>query len=359
MNRTLTFRRVLLILCFWPFITIWKLFGYLREQHNLHQNDNAPPRTQELSKSTALQPVVRRSESSITASLRVPEPTLSLLFITDEDPKKIQSPMGITIRLNVNVSTGTVDVNQEEKGFYAEPSLIWTKLAVKPNDDLEGRAMYWPVYAQFTPEHRYQYLHWLKDIEQPTNLSYVFLYFYGLERHMLVGNYDGAVDEILRLLKAHDKSSFRSYAARSLIVASLVHNRLDIIERAPFLLEEEVDEALALRIVKGTTMSPEDIISIASRVGFTNKRYIKLHPERFKHHLQMVIDEFETEHGKVLSIFKLSDFKKANLSVFANMSIPEAARQAQIPQILEDHRFQAAMRNALQEAHNRVKAEPH
>lgn len=106
-------------------------------------------------------------------------------------------------------------------------------------------------------------------------------------------------------------------------------------------------------------MSPEDIISIASRVGFTNKRYIKLHPARFKHHLQTVINEFEAEHGTVLSAFKLVDFKKESQNVFANMSIPEPARLAKIPQILENTAFQSAMHNALQEAHNRVKAELH
>ena len=69
-------------------------------------------------------------------------------------------------------------MKQEENGFYAEPSLIWSKLAVTPNTDLETEPMYYPSYTAFTPKIRYQYLNWLRDITQPTNLSFVFLYFY-------------------------------------------------------------------------------------------------------------------------------------------------------------------------------------
>ena len=87
--------------------------------------------------------------------------------------------------------------------------------------------MYWPSYSAFSPEARYEYLRWLSDITQPTNLSYVFLYFYGLERHLLVGEYDAAVDEIVRLLKAHPKKSFIQYASQSLIIASLLTYYID------------------------------------------------------------------------------------------------------------------------------------
>lgn len=299
--------------------------------------------------------LVKRQGDDLVESLLIPEPTRSLLFITDEDTSKIQSAMGTSIMIRFDPSTGEAEMTEDKKGFYAEPSLVWTRLPIKRNDELETQAMYWPSYSEFSPVHRWQYLRWLRDVESPTNLSYVFLYFYGLERHLLVGEYDKAVDEIIRLLKVHTQKSFRLYACSSLIAASLVRKRLDITERAPFLLEEEVDEALALRVIKGTSMSPDDMISIASRVGFTNRRYIKLHPELFKHHLQSAINEFEMKYGKVMSVFKLDDFKKENASVFANMSIPVESRTAKVPIILDDKKFQSIIRNALQEAHSRTK----
>jgi len=293
---------------------------------------------------------VKKESSQIVESLLIPEPTKSLLWTTDEDTSKIENANSISL------VTDGVSFQINENGFYSEPSLIWTKLSIKPNNDLIQEAMYWPSYSTFTPEARYQYLRWLSDITQPTNLSYVFLYFYGLERHLLVGDYDAAVDEIARLLKAHPKKSFIQYASQSLIVASLGKNRLDIIDRVPSLLEEEIDEALALRIIKGTSMTPEDVISISNNVGFSNKRYLKLYPEAFKNELQRQIDKFEQQFGNLLTTFKLEDFRREETTVFANLSIPESSRHIKVPVILEDKRFSTGMNNLLQAAHNSVKA---
>lgn len=290
------------------------------------------------------------SSSSLAESLLIPEPTRSLLWTTDADTSLIES--ATSIRVVVSPS----GVHRQENGFYAEPSLIWKKLPIEQNSELVQEAMYWPSYSAFNPKARYQYLRWLQDITQPTNLSYVFLYFYGLERHLLVGDYDAAVDEIARLLKHHTKKTFVQYASRSLVVASLAKDRLDVLDRIPSLLSEEIDETLAMRIMKSTTMTPDDIIDISSRVGFKNKRYIKLYPDVFRLELQKRIDEYERQFGKLLGVFELSDFSRAQSDVFANQSIPERIRHVQVPVILDDTRFSKGIHSLLQSAHEGVKA---
>ncbi len=299
--------------------------------------------------------VSRSTNNNIRDSLRIPEPTLSLLWITDEDTSKIEiaGSMSITITLTENGP----ELKENENGFYAEPSLIWTKLPIKPNNDLYKDPMYYPSYSKFYPETRYQYLNWLRDVTQETNLSYVFLYFYGLERHLLVGDYDKAVDEIIRLLQYHSKASFRSYAIRSLIIASIARKRVDIIKRAPFILEEEIDEALALRILEGTTLSADDMINIASVVGFTNKRYIKLHPDLFRSKLQELINDFEAQYGKIMTVFNLKDFKYRPTNAFANLSLPDTVRNVKVPQILENTKFKNGVKEMLTTAHQKVKEE--
>lgn len=295
-----------------------------------------------------------KSSNSLSKSLRIPEPTRSLVWITDEDPSLAESPMSINVTISLT-EDGGVESSIKEKGFYSEPSLIWTRLPVKENNDLETEAMYYPRYAAFDPEHRYQYLNWLRDITQPTNLSYVFLYFYGLERHMLIGDYDNAVDEIIRLMKNHKKGSFISYATTSLIVASIARNRMDIVKRAPFLLEEEVDEALALRIMLGTPLTGEDVIQMAYRVGFKNHRYIKLYPEQFEKILNEKIAEFEKQFGPILKMFDIDSFKREPRNVFANMSIPDEYRVVKVPQIVSNQKFKSAMFNLLQATHDSIK----
>jgi len=295
-----------------------------------------------------------KEKASLIDSLIIPEPTKSLLWITDEDPSFVESPMTINITVSLT-EDGEVESEIKENGFYSEPSLIWTKLSIKKNSELETKAMYYPRYAAFDPEHRYQYLNWLRDITQPTNLSYVFLYFYGLERHLLIGNYDGAVEEIIRLMNNHNKGSFINYATTSLIVASIARNRMDIIERAPFILEEEVDEALALRIMLGTPLTGEDVMQMASRVGFTNRRYIKLYPEQFEKILNEKIREFEEEYGPILKVFDINSFKRGPRNVFANVSIPDEYRVVKVPQIVRNQKFKLAMCNLLQITHDTIK----
>lgn len=83
---------------------------------------------------------------------------------------------------------------------------------------------YWPRYSDASPASRGAYLAWLADGKQAPNadIGFVFLYFYGLERRILV---DAAADpaaaaelpllraEIVRLLDIYaDNGSFRGYA---------------------------------------------------------------------------------------------------------------------------------------------------
>lgn len=283
----------------------------------------------------------------------IPEPTRSLLWVTDDDPELAENPMSIGIV--ITITPDGIDAKDKEKGFYSEPSLIWKQAPIKENSDLRKKALYWPSYMKLSPEERYQYLRWLSNITQPTNLSYVFLYFYGLERHLLIGNYDIAVDEISKLLQYHPKGSFVNYATTSLIVASLAKKRMDIIKRVPSILEQETDEALALRIMKGGSMTPDDIISLASRVGFMNRNYLNRSPKLFKQFLSQSIREYEEKNGVLLTSFDPKAFRLQDSGVFANLSIPEQYRVVKVPQIIENTNFKKTIRGLLESAHKKVK----
>lgn len=109
-----------------------------------------------------------------------------------------------------------------------EPSAIITSLSVSrcAADPLQQFG-YYPSYEQITPEQRRCYLEWLaagREDAAPSqrSLGYVFLFFYGLERRILVeGDRDPALlDEIVRLLQhygpAHKSRSLKSYALQLL-----------------------------------------------------------------------------------------------------------------------------------------------
>jgi hypothetical protein len=300
-------------------------------------------------------PAVIKINNDLVSTFNIPEPTRSLVLVSNEDISKIQSPMIITLNVSINSVSHNIDttVDDHKASLDADPSLIWTRLPVKVNSDLEEKSMYYPAYSSLSPECRYQYINWLKDVTQDTNLSYVFLYFYGLERHLLIGNYDLAVDEILRLLRYHDKSSFRSYAAHSLIASSVFKKRPDILERAPFVLEDVSDISLYLRLITQKEFIAKDLMELASWVKFQNKRYIKLRPEMFEKELQKIIDDYHRRNGLILS--QINDVTYEDQTYFANLSIPEKIRRIRTPQIIKNEQFRKIIFDLLNEVHLNIK----
>ena len=121
------------------------------------------------------------------------------------------------------------DVHRDEYG-RAEPSLIHSKLPVASNSvDWSLRLTdYWPSYASISPDARRAYLQWLADGRRApeANIGYVFLFFYGLERRLLIdlGSDSKAStevaaiqNEVRRLLEIYgENSSFQRYASHFL-----------------------------------------------------------------------------------------------------------------------------------------------
>jgi DNA-directed RNA polymerase subunit RPC12/RpoP len=285
----------------------------------------------------------------------IPEPTRSLLWVTDDDPRLARSASSITISVSISAAGDGVNVDMDDgKNFYGEQSLIWSKLPIEPNDELEKKPMYYPSYVGLSPSHRYQYLSWLCDVEQRTNLSYVFLYYYGLECQMLTGNYDAAVDEILRLIRTQD-DKLKSYVVMPLISASVFHKRPDIFERAPFLLNDTSNASLVLKARYGGQLSAKDAMNMAGTAGFSNQRYLKMYPRQFERVLGSIITDFEVEHGSILSIVPLEEIEYTETSSFLNTSIPDEIRGMNMPHLMWDNRFREVIRKLLSVAHLKVK----
>lgn len=110
-------------------------------------------------------------------------------------------------------------------GMAVEPALIDPSLPVDwRHPDYAGAGMwYWPSYDAISPESRAAYLTWLAGgrSDPRAYIGYVFLFFYGLERRVLVDaqvdpqhpDVVAAVAEVNRLLRIYGyNGSFRNYA---------------------------------------------------------------------------------------------------------------------------------------------------
>jgi hypothetical protein len=123
----------------------------------------------------------------------------------------------------------------DEKSGKPDPALIDPGLPVNPQaPDYAGAQMgYWPSYTAIAAGCRAAYLHWLADGRRAPGayIGYVFLYFYGLERRLLVDAQRSAaaraeraalVLEVRRLLGIYGTNgSFRGYAENLLSYMSL------------------------------------------------------------------------------------------------------------------------------------------
>jgi hypothetical protein len=117
----------------------------------------------------------------------------------------------------------------------AEPALIDPGLPVDERaPDYAGAGMgYWPSYSTIPPNCQAAYLHWLLDGRRAPGayIGYVFLYFYGLERRLLVDSQrspaaraeqPALVREVERLLRIYGANgSFSGYAGNLLRFLSL------------------------------------------------------------------------------------------------------------------------------------------
>lgn len=153
-----------------------------------------------------------------------------------------------------------------DRTFNHEPSLIDGQLPVQIThvDLTEKLTGYWPSYSGISPAARRGYLQWLSEgrCAPSVDIGYVFIFFYGLERRVIVDSItDEAArselptiaDEIERLKNLYgDNSSFRNYASNLLNHIQLMDVEPQIYLNAPPRFESNGFELpIALRLALG------------------------------------------------------------------------------------------------------------
>jgi len=145
------------------------------------------------------------------------------------DPENLWVTSDRTLTVgNYQIPGGLIYVgeNLASNAGYIEPALINPNLPVDISDpDRTGSLMsYWPSYTSISPKCRAAYLDWLSRgrSAQDANIGYVFIFFYGLERRLLLDakNSEKAkseaptiINEVERLLTIYGaNSSFSTYA---------------------------------------------------------------------------------------------------------------------------------------------------
>lgn len=275
----------------------------------------------------------------------IPDDVLNLLWFKDGPRKNYEPSRGdslIEVFMPIPEEPSCISVND----------VIGVPISPAP------QLGYYPSFSGLSPNEKATYLHWLKNISQPIDIGYVFIFYYGLERFMCLNpaKLEPAINMIIRLRQYHQNSSFQAYSKDSLIGACIIHNRIDLLDSLLQNLDMSTKFKLAYLAAKNMYLSASDIIEISSAVGFMNKRYLKKHPKLFREILFGLLKERYSELGYPLTPALLKDVPKYPVIVFANISLED--RTAHIPDITQNNAFKTDLFQLLRDTHDRIKNIP-
>lgn len=301
---------------------------------------------------TLINKLIKSKESNNTFE-SIPKEIIDLLWFKDGPYQNYKE----TKEEKIEVDGFTFSISTS---FDSKPSLISVKdIIKKPNNMNIDSPGYYPSYSSLNPNQRWIYLDWLKNIDAEIDISYVFIFYYGLERHLFFGDYTKAWKVINRLRNYHKNNSFRGYSTNALIASCIVHNRpdlfVDLLENTKDIEDIEISDLylLAKYKLKGD-ITAKEIMKLARNVGFKNNRYLKNDALIFKNELiNIIMSKYNSDTIK-LSDFDLNKSPKKEIIIIANVSFSLDKRCIKIPALSENKEFKECMYNLLVEAHEQT-----
>ncbi|MBU3184279.1 TerB N-terminal domain-containing protein [Clostridium estertheticum] len=311
-------------------------------------------------KTTSLAVRNKDIERNITDSLFIHQDLEELLWIADGIKKNYTSDKKQEVYEFGGIKLIFSSINRDE------PSLIYTKLPLAQIDNIEDveRPPYYPNYSQLTPQQKGVYWKLLfNPYDSKIDIGFVFILYYGLERHLLNGNYEKAFRLILKLRDTHTNKSFQQYSGNALILTCLCRQRADLAFEFmqslnnDFELKFSDNLFILCKYSLDIPLTSKDIMRLAKPFEFTNTNYIKNYPEIFEEMLQENIKSKYVSDSVLISNFitqtENKKARKQSVIIFANMSIMD--KSIEVPMLIENFKLKKAMNDLLEITHDQVK----
>ena len=281
-------------------------------------------------------------------------PNKDLLYISyDKNIPSVNRGLSISFSFDVN---GHLVVNDHSIQI-PDPSTIYVHLPISEDYNVPNLP-YWPHYIELTSGQRFKYLTWLRNVEQPIDMGYVFLYYYGLERQLLTGNFDKAFDEIIKLRNIHNNKSFQKYSENALTHSSIMCDRADRLIN----LHEKTEISgysnamFLLAYNAGLDLGEEQLILIFHKAFTTSRKAIKENKTLFVECLSNKLIERYGIASFPIKNYDVSKIKTTTESRFANYSFPEEIQHVEITDFYQCKSLMQDLENLFSEAYNLYKS---
>lgn len=271
---------------------------------------------------------------------------------------------------NENIDKNTFEVGDIKFTFRMtgdeEPSLIYTEQHINISTDitLVERPPYFPTYSILSPEQKGVYIKLLHDpYDRKIDIGFVFILYYGLERHLLYGDYEKAYKVILKLRDVHSNKSFQFYSANALVLTSMLYKRGEIALNFLKSLDKDYEYSFSDNLLLlcyysfDVPLTVKDLMRMAHTFEFTKSNYIKKFPELFQKTLENeIVNKFgdrTIQIGRFVDKIDLSKLKTEDISIFANTSIRD--KTFPVPMISECFKLKKELNHLLEKTHETVK----
>ncbi|WP_028828521.1 TerB N-terminal domain-containing protein [Proteocatella sphenisci] len=247
-----------------------------------------------------------------------------------------------------------------------EPSLIYSSLPINTNVDISkvDRPPYYPNYSELSKEQRGVYWKLLENpYDSRIDIGYVFILYYGLERHLFSGDYKKAFDVILKLRDVHKNNSFQNYSGNALILTCLYRQNVDLVQMFINSLDRDHEYNfsdnlfLLCNYSLNIPLYAKDIMRMHKSFEFTKNNYIKNYSEIFEETLTSnIYKEYTAENLEIDRFIKDKEFyklRKEGTHIFANTSLFNET--IEVPLLTENFKFKKAVYDLLDETHEDVK----
>ena len=243
-----------------------------------------------------------------------------------------------------------------------EPSMIYTKHPIEFTDDFSKvpKPDYYPTYHELEPLQKGIYIRLLENpYRTDIDIGYVFLLYYGLERHLLVGDWQQAVKVIFKLREVHKNKSFQSYSASALVLMAIKREQGEIALAVLSALTDflPVTEYLLCASSFNLHITSRELMYYGEWFGFHNTRYIKMQKELFSKTLSdLIYIQFQRDYVLISDAISDAEIKKMELhkiNIFANTSLADT--KIEVPFLNENEKLRNFVCNLLQETHDNVK----